>query len=418
MGAQVQAAVGQALQRGGLLQAPVLGAEPHVATAEAAAPVAVLQLPVEGQAKPQVGPLQAQLGLLPLERARAGQAQVTQGALAGFEVVGIELQGAVLPGIQPGLKPQLTQALGTEADPLAIEGQLALGCVEAAGEVEAPLEAAEQAGPELTKPIEGDVQPAIEALLQAALAVDAVVAQACLNLLQRPALPFATGLGQEHGGLAAQLALEVEVRREGEAIRHAPLAGEVAGQATGQFGDPVGGVEVLEGKLGVPIHCAGEAHLDAPLGLALAGGQAQVGQLHLAQVTLERTGEGEVAGRPLQGGIELPVVVAVEVLHLAVEALQAHGRLVDRGIQPVPGEVTPGDAGIQGQGLLPVDPPVQVERLLRRSHQSQSLEVRALGVHTAGQVEAYVTALARQAGVPFDRVALRQVAPGLEGEPL
>ncbi|MDT4888031.1 hypothetical protein FQZ97_1245340 [compost metagenome] len=75
--------------------------------------------------------------------------------------------------------------------------------LQAAGQVEAPLGLAEQAGPELAELVQGKIETAAEALIQLCLAADAVVPQTQLQPIDRPSLARSRYPALEHRRLAA-----------------------------------------------------------------------------------------------------------------------------------------------------------------------------------------------------------------------
>jgi len=79
-------------------------------------------------------------------------------------------------------------------------------------------------------------------------------------------------------------------------------------------------------QVDVPGQRIGKAHGDAARRLALPGGQRQLRQAHLAQVTLERAGQGKCSCRAVEITVEGALVVAILVLNLGTETLEGNLR--------------------------------------------------------------------------------------------
>lgn len=146
-----------------------------------------------------------------------------------------------------------------------------------------------------------------QALLHAATAVDAVVTQLDSQCAQGPALPCPLGLGLEHGWLATQAAFEVKLGIEGKCIAFQfAFAAQWPRQGTGQLGQPIGRVERGELQVDIPGQGVGKTDGDTAGCLALAGGQRQLRQFHLGEVTFERAGQAERSCRAVQVPVKVP----------------------------------------------------------------------------------------------------------------
>ncbi len=64
---------------------------------------------------------------------------------------------------------------------------------EAASQVEASVEATEELRPKLAETVQGNVQAALQALVERPAALNLVIPQAQVEVAQRPALPLALG---------------------------------------------------------------------------------------------------------------------------------------------------------------------------------------------------------------------------------
>ncbi len=108
---------------------------------------------------------------------------------------------------------QALQAIVLEGQLRALQPELALRRLERAGDIDPAIDLAAQLRPELGQSRQLDVDLPGELLLQAALAADAVVAEADLQGVEVPLLAAAIGLGLQDGRLATQLALQVAGQR-------------------------------------------------------------------------------------------------------------------------------------------------------------------------------------------------------------
>ena len=89
--------------------------------------------------------------------------------------------------------PVSGDALLGVGDLLSLEVQPALRRREAASQVEASVEATEELRPKLAETVQGDVQAALQALVERPAALNLVIPQAQVEVAQRPALPLAFG---------------------------------------------------------------------------------------------------------------------------------------------------------------------------------------------------------------------------------
>ncbi len=185
-----------------------------------------------------------------------------------------------------------------------------MGGLERAGDINPAIELTAQLRPELGQTRQLDIDLPGELLLQAALAVDAVVAQAYLQRIEVPLLAAAIGLGLDHRRLATQFAFQIKVGAQAEFfILDFPLAAQRAGQGAGQFRHPVRRVDRRQIQRGIPGDAIGELQVQMPFSLALAGRELNLLQVDFRQVTRERTGQAERPGRTVQRGVEVAEVL-------------------------------------------------------------------------------------------------------------
>ncbi len=150
-------------------------------------------MPVEGQAELEQGTLQVQFQLLAaLVAAGIGLEQAEIG-FAAAQAGSDQRQGAILPGIEVRLQVEAGDVLLGVGDLLSLEVQPALRRREAASQVEASVEATEELRPKLAETVQGDVQAALQALVERPAALNLVIPQAQVEVTQRPALPLAFG---------------------------------------------------------------------------------------------------------------------------------------------------------------------------------------------------------------------------------
>src|SRR3990167_6614381 len=149
MRAQAELSAGQAHQRGGLLQTPILPAALHLRPAQAAAPVALVQLASQGQLALQQGTLQVQLKTLLLLITSGSGIQATQLGFAQLNTQCLQGDSATLGTIQAGVELELLQTLIVIGQALTLQLQLALGCLQTPSQVQLTIKVPLQAWPKL-----------------------------------------------------------------------------------------------------------------------------------------------------------------------------------------------------------------------------------------------------------------------------
>lgn len=138
-------------------------------------------------------------------------------------------QGAVLPGIEVRLQVEAGDALLGVGDLLSLEVQPALRRREAASQVEASVEATEELRPKLAETVQGDVQAALQALVERPAALNLVIPQAQVEVAQRPALPR-LGARLENSAKLAQAALTSNPAQRQPLVANTSLATQGTGQ--------------------------------------------------------------------------------------------------------------------------------------------------------------------------------------------
>ena len=382
--AKGQLAIGQAfdLRRG--LQPPVLATGLHVAAGQAPAPVVFVEVAIQCQGQLDQRASQGQLDLLALDIALGAGGEVANLRLAALNAAGLEVELGALGAIEVGVQVEALQAVVGKGQLLALEVELALRGFQGAGHLDTPVDLPAQLRPQLGQARQLDVDLPGQTLLQAAAAVDAVVAQADVQVGEGPLFAGAFGLGGEHGGLPAQAALEVQVCVELELfVLELAFAAQRSGQGAGQLCDPVGGVQRRQIQGGVPGNAVGKLQVQVAFGLALAGTQFQLRQEDLLEVATEGRDHIELARRAVEVSLEIAQVVAVFIGDFTVEGAQGHLRFVDERIEAVPGKIQPVDLGVRAEALLPVQVGTELEALLVAGRQVQTGDLRALGVNLA-----------------------------------
>ncbi len=414
---KVQLAAGQPLQACRRLQLPILAAGLDPPTGQAPAPVTLVQLAIQAEVEFELRAVQRQgQGLLANVAFSVGlqgpQCRVTQ-----VNAAGLEFDHATLGVVQPGIQVQLLQAVFRLGQPLALQCQRTLRGLQGTGDVQPALDLALQSWPQLAQARQVQVDPPGQALLQAATAIDAVTPELDCQRAQGPALPCPLGLDLEHCRLAAQAAFQVKLGIQAQGIAfHFAFAAQRPRQGTRQLGQPIGWVERRQLQVDIPCQGVCKAHGDTTGSLALPGTQRQLRQLHLTQVTFERAGQAERAGRAIQVAIECALVVAIAITHLGQEPLEGDfGRRL-KWIQAQPREVLPVQLGVGDQTLLPVSRGLQLDPLGIAGVQVQGIEPGTFAVDQPGQQHSDRRLLGRQAGRPRQLIALEQVAPGVELE--
>ncbi|MCY1347364.1 hypothetical protein D9M69_334710 [compost metagenome] len=370
---------------------------------------------VERQRGLQLRALQVEVEALAATIAVALGDQAAELAVAGAQAAGGQLQPAALGAVETGGEVEVLQAVGGQRQALPLQVELSLRRGERTGQRQAAVQLALQAWPQLAEARQGQLQLAAQALVEGAAAVDAVVAEAHVQLRQLPLGVGTAALQLQQRRLAAQAALEVEVGAGLQrVVLPAALAAQGAGQRAGQLLQPVGRVECVEGEVGVPGQAVGEAQAELAFRPALAGLELQRRQMHLLQVAADRALQVEGAGRAVEVGVEMAEVVAVAVLHFGLQAAQRHRRFLVQRVEALPGEVAPGEAAVHGKAVLPVQAPLQLDLAILAGIQAQRGDIRAPGIDRALQLQRHNAALARQAGAAVDPVAVREVAGGVQ----
>ncbi|MNE25770.1 hypothetical protein D3C80_1191090 [compost metagenome] len=146
----------------------------------------------------------------------------------------------------------------------------------------------------------------------------------------------------------------------------------------------------------------------------MPGIERQLWQCNLLQVALERTAQAERTRRPVEVALEFALIVAIAVLHLAIEAAQRDLRRWLQRIQTQPGKVQPIDGRLGAQACLPVGTGREFEALIRAGSKVQGAQLRTLGIDPALQAQGYRLLLGRQTGRAEQLIAALQVAVGAE----
>ncbi|MNQ63322.1 hypothetical protein D3C85_777000 [compost metagenome] len=244
--------------------------------------------------------------------------------------------------VEPGIQVEVLQAVFFHGQALPLELELPLGGLQGSGYIQAPLELALQARPQLAEARQVQVDLPGQTLLQATAAFDVVAAQADVQGAERPVLPCPFGLGQQNGRLPAQAPLEVEVGAELQLFaRERPLTAQRARQRARQFSDPIGRVDGAQVQCSIPADAIGKLHAQVAIGLALPCHQRQLRQRDLLQIATERAAQGKGTRRPCEISTEITLVGAIAVLDLAVEFMQNHLHRLFKRVQALPGKIQP-----------------------------------------------------------------------------
>ena len=182
-----------------------------------------------------------------------------------------------------------------------------------------------------------------------------------------------------------------------------------AADGSRQLCDPVRRIEFAQLESGRPIDSISEPDAEISFGLALSGLQLQLRQMNDFKVTTDWALQREVTGGTGQRRVEIAQVTAIVVLDLRVEGSQCHGRLLDVGIEPAPGEATPGQLRLGIQTVLPIDPAVQINVLLLAGSQREGFDIGMGQVDQCLEREIHRTALALQASITHQAIALFHV---------
>ncbi len=144
-----QLAIGQALDFRRGLQFPVLAAGLHITTGQAPAPVALVEVAVQGQGQFEQRAGQVQLDFLRVDIALGGGGERAQLGLAALNAAALEIDGRALGIIQGGAEAQALQAVVGKRQLLALEVEFAVGRLEAAGHIETTVDLPTQLRPQL-----------------------------------------------------------------------------------------------------------------------------------------------------------------------------------------------------------------------------------------------------------------------------
>src|SRR5450830_456874 len=409
--AEVQPAIGKVFEFGRVLQFPVLAAGLYIARDQAPAPVALVEYAVKAQGQLQQRALQVELRLLALEIALPVQSQGAQCRVAGLDTFALEVQLPTLGAVEVGLEAEVLQTVIGKYQLLAVQADLALRRLQRAGEIDPAFDLPAQLRPELAQARQVEVELPGQALLQAAAALDAVIAQANIQGSEGPLFAFTAGLGLEQRRLPTQFALEVDIRLDGKLlVFQFAFAAQRPGQGPGQLRQPVRRVEGAQVQRGVPGDAIGELQLQVAAGLALPRRHFELRQGDLFQVTAERRQQAELARRAVEIGLEVTQVVAVAVMHFTDQGPRLDRRLLDQRVQAMPGEVQPIDLGIGTEALLPIQFSTEFQPLPGIGGQVQRGDLRALRIDPTLQVQVDGALLGRQHGLALELVTVFQVA--------
>ena len=194
-----------------------------------------LQLPGQIEFDLQVLAGQTQGDGLAAAIALAGQGQFAQIGFARRYPARLQIQMPLLPLVQASREGQAGNPLIVVADVPALQLETRTRRLTVAGQVQAAGGATLQAGPQLMELRQGDVHAALQAAVQPALAMDAVVAQAQVQTRHLPGRTVGTGVELQRRGATAQGAayLQIGLRLQG-ALLQASLAAQRASQLAGQ----------------------------------------------------------------------------------------------------------------------------------------------------------------------------------------
>ncbi|MNJ34933.1 hypothetical protein D3C77_296590 [compost metagenome] len=399
MGTEIQLPAGQALEFCRCLQLPVLTAGLDLAAGKSPTPVTFVQLSIQRQIEFELRPIQGHFQLLLAYVTAALGVEHAQAGITQTNAARLQFDQRTLGGIQPGVQRQALQVIVRLGQLLPLQRQSALGCLQGSRNFQPAFYLALQLRPELAKTWQVEIELTGQALLQAAATVDPVVAQADIQRAKGPVLPRALGDSFKYSGLSTQAPVEVKRRIQTElTLFNLALATQRASQGAGQLGEPVSRVQRRKFKGCIPGHSIGKLHTDTTGDLALSGIECQLRQGDLLQVALERTAQVECSCRSIQSPLELTLIAAIAVLHLAVETAQCHLRRWFQRVQMQPGEVQPVDSCLGAQALLPVGLGREFEVLIGAGSEIQSAQLRALGIDLALQSQCNRVLFGWQAG--------------------
>jgi len=149
MGAKIDFAVRQPLKFRRTLQLPVLATGLDIAAGQASAPVALVQRSVEAEGKLELRPLQVEAQLLVPDVALTAGGQRAQGGIAGPAAAALWVLFPPLRAVECRVQVQALQAIVLEGQLRALQPELALRCLERAGDIDPAIDLAAQLRPEL-----------------------------------------------------------------------------------------------------------------------------------------------------------------------------------------------------------------------------------------------------------------------------
>ncbi|MND73133.1 hypothetical protein D3C80_646990 [compost metagenome] len=228
--------------------------------------------------------------------------------------------------------------------------------------------------------------------------------------------PLALQPALECQRLLAQLAVQRPVGLQLQpAIAQLAIAGQRAADAPRQLLEPVGRIEIGQLQVGLPAQRLGEAQRQLALRPALAGLQAQFGQLQLAAVALQRAGQAQRPGRAEQTNVEVALVAAVGIVQRGLQLLQLQLHVGQR-IQLLPGEGATLEVQVGGEGRTPVESAGKLQGFAGGVLQLQLLYLRSTGIDSAAQRHAHRLLHPGQGGGAAHLITLAQGAAGVQAE--
>ena len=113
-----------------------------------------------------------------------------------------------------------------------------------------------------------------QTLLQAAFALNAVIAQAYIQRTDRPLISGAVHLGLQHSRLPPQPTFEVEVGVQAQSlVFEFPGAAQRSSQGARQFSQPIRRVDRTQVQRCIPAYAIGKLQVEMTIGLAMARSQ-------------------------------------------------------------------------------------------------------------------------------------------------
>ncbi|MCY1449740.1 hypothetical protein D9M71_664990 [compost metagenome] len=149
MGAKIDFAVRQPLEFCRTLQLPVLATGLDVAAGQTSSPVALVQCAVQTKGQFQLGPLQVKAQFLVLDVALTAGGQGAQRGVTGLDTATLEVDFRPLRAVEGRVQVQALQAIVLESQLRALQPELALRCLERAGDIDPAIDLAAQLRPEL-----------------------------------------------------------------------------------------------------------------------------------------------------------------------------------------------------------------------------------------------------------------------------